>query len=136
MNKLPENHGTVLIIELQSIIIALMKTSGLGFLIIALLLMVLPFITYFKYDSLVQYIIPGISFLYCFGLFLINYQLAFKTKAKTPWKGSLYAALLIGIGIIISFMQSERTCSVGSFVKSTLRNKKIFQIQLILIKRG
>jgi hypothetical protein len=90
---------------LQSVIIALMKVSGLGFLVIALLLMALPIVHYFKYDSLVQYVIPGISFLYCFGLFLVNYQLSVKTKAKTPWKGSLYATIFLEIGIIISFMQ-------------------------------
>jgi hypothetical protein len=90
---------------LQSVIIALMKVSGLGFLVIALLLMILPIVQYFNYDSLAQYVIPGISFLYCFGLFLVNYQLSVKTNAKTPWKGSLYAAILIGFGIVISFMQ-------------------------------
>jgi hypothetical protein len=91
--------------RLQSVILALMKVSGLGFLVMALLLMVLPVIYYLEYDSLFQYVIPGGSFLYCFGLFLVNYQLMVKTKAKTPWKGSFYAAILIGIGIILSFMQ-------------------------------
>ena len=51
------------------------------------------------------YSIPDISLVYRFGLFLVNYQLTVKTKAKTPWKGSLYASILIGIGIGISFIQ-------------------------------
>jgi hypothetical protein len=90
---------------LQIVILALMKVSGLGFLVIAVLLMVLPVFYYLKDDSPVQYVIPWISLLYCFGLFLINYQLTVKTKARTPWKGSLYATILIGTGIILSFMQ-------------------------------
>jgi len=90
---------------LRFVILALMKISGLGFLVIALLLMSIPISHYLNYGSPVQYIIPVISFLYCFGLFLVNYQLAVKTKAKTPWKGSLFAAILIAIGIVISFMQ-------------------------------
>ena len=71
----------------------------------ALLLMIVPVVNYFNYDSPVQFVIPGISFVYCFGLFLVNYQLTVKTKAKTPWKGSLSAAIFIAIGIVISFMQ-------------------------------
>jgi hypothetical protein len=90
---------------LQSVILALIKVSGLGFLVTALLLILFPIIQYFKYDSVVQIVIPVISLLYCFGLLLINYQLAVKTNAKTPWKGSLFAAIFIGIGIIISLIQ-------------------------------
>jgi hypothetical protein len=90
---------------LQSVVIALMKISGLGFLVIAVLLPAIPIIQYFNHDSLAQFIIPGISCLYCFGLFLVNYQLTSKTNVKTPWRGSLYAALIIGIGILISLMQ-------------------------------
>jgi hypothetical protein len=87
---------------LQSVIIALMRVSGLGFLVIAMLLTVFPIVNYFRSDSFVKYSIPIVSFLYCTGLFLINYYLNKKTKAMTPWKESIFAMFIIIIGIVIS----------------------------------
>ena len=89
----------------QTVIRALMKVSGLGFLTVALLLLILPIINYFDHESLFQYLLPGIAFLYCLGLFFVNHQLAVQTKAKTPWKGSFYAAMFIGIGMVLSFFK-------------------------------
>ena len=87
---------------LQHVIIALMRVSGLGFLVMALLMCIFPIVNYFRPDAFVKYAIPAISFLYCSGLFVANYFLHKQTKAKTPWKGSLAAMLIILIGIIIS----------------------------------
>ena len=89
----------------QTVIRALMKISGLGFLTVALLLIIISIMSYFVYDSLFQYLLPGIALVYCLGLFLVNHQLAVETKAKTPWKGSLYAAIFIGIGMILSLVK-------------------------------
>jgi hypothetical protein len=89
----------------QTVIRALMKVSGLGFLPVALLLLILPIINYFDHESLFQYLLPVIAFLYCLGLFFVNHRLAVQTKAKTPWKGSLYASVFIGIGMVLSFFQ-------------------------------
>ena len=86
----------------QFVIITLMKVSGLGFLVIALLLMIFPVVNYFDNNSFVQYVIPVISLLYCFGLFLFNYHLYIQTKVSTPWKRSLYAAIIISVGLILS----------------------------------
>ena len=89
----------------QTVIRALMKVSGLGFLTVALLLLILPIINYFDHESLSQYLLPVIAFLYSLGLFFVNHQLAVQTKAKTPWKDSFYAAVFIGIGMVLSFFQ-------------------------------
>lgn len=89
---------------LQSVIIALMRVSGLGFLVVALLLIIFPLFNYYYKNSFIQYAVPMISLVYCFGLFLFNYQLHTKTNAETPWKRSLYAALVILIGFIISLV--------------------------------
>ncbi len=86
----------------QFVIIALMKVSGLGFFVVALLLMIFPVVNYFDNNSFVQYAIPTISILYCFGLFLFNYHLYIRTKVNTPWKRSLYAAIIISVGLILS----------------------------------
>jgi hypothetical protein len=88
--------------SLQFVVIALMRVSGLGFLVIALLLMISPIINYFNSHIFLKYGMPVIALMYCIGLFVINFALYKKTKAPTPWKGSLYAGLIIFTGIVIS----------------------------------
>ena len=87
--------------------LALIKVSGLGFLVVALLMMIVPIIVYGNGNMLLQLAVPSISLLFCIGLFLINYQLHIKTGANTPWKGSLYAATLIIIAIGIFIVSSK-----------------------------
>jgi hypothetical protein len=89
----------------QTVLRSLMKISGLGFLAVSLLLIMCSTMSMFGQDSLFQYLLPGIALLFCLGLFFVNHQLAVQTKANTPWKGSLTAALLIGIGIILSLVK-------------------------------
>lgn len=90
--------------SLQFVIITMLRISGLGFFVVALLLTVFPFVNYFISDNFVKYAIPLISFMYCFGIFLFNYNLYKKTKANTPWRGSLIAMLIILVGIAISII--------------------------------
>jgi hypothetical protein len=92
---------------IQSVIIALMKISGLGFLVVALLLMIFPLVSYFENNPFLQFSIPTISLLYCLGLFLFNYQLYVQTKAETPWKRSLYAVGVICVGLILSLFSNK-----------------------------
>ncbi len=87
---------------LQSVIIALMRVSGLGFLVVALLLMVFPLAAYSGNNTFVQYAVPIISLLYCLGLALFNYKLHVQTGVNTPWICSLYASGIIGAGLILS----------------------------------
>jgi phosphoglycerol transferase MdoB-like AlkP superfamily enzyme len=87
---------------LQFVIITILRISGLGFFVVALLLTVFPIVNYFISDNFVKYAIPVISFMYCFGIFLFNYNLYKKTKANTPWRGSLIVMFIILVGITIS----------------------------------
>jgi hypothetical protein len=89
--------------RLKLVILFLLRLGGLGFMIIAILLLVFPAITYFFPNKIFQLSIPFIALIYCTGLFANNYWLYKKTKANTPWKGSLYAIgiLLAGIGVSI-----------------------------------
>jgi hypothetical protein len=87
---------------LQSVILALMRVSGLGFLVTALLLLIFPMVNYFAPDEFVKYSIPLISLIFSTGLFLINYNLHKQTKSATPWLGAIYAMICIIIGLIIS----------------------------------
>jgi hypothetical protein len=90
--------------RVQNVILLLMRTTGLGFLVVGLLLMVFPLINYFKSNVIIGLGIPFVCGIYCFGLFLTNYQLHKKSGVKTPWKGSLIALAILTIGMIISML--------------------------------
>jgi hypothetical protein len=87
---------------LQDVIITILRISGLGFLIVFLLLTVFPIVSYFRPNDFIKYSVPVLSLIYCFGLFLFNYLLFRKTKAKTPWMGSLIALFIILLSFTIS----------------------------------
>lgn len=89
---------------LKLVILSLLRLVGLGFLIISILLLVLPIINFFIPNSFYKYAIPIAALIYSTGLFVVNYLLYKKTKADTPWKGSLYAMLAIITGLIISIL--------------------------------
>ena len=89
---------------LQNVILAILKISGLGFLIVFLLLVVFPLVNYFEHNTFIKYATPLISSIYCFGLFIFNFILFKQTKAKTPWMGSLIALFLILISFAISLI--------------------------------
>ncbi|MCX6232300.1 MAG: hypothetical protein NTZ33_12245 [Bacteroidetes bacterium] len=89
---------------LQSVILALMRVSGLGFLVTALLLLLFPVVNYFVKDDFVKFSIPVLTFVFCSGLFLVNYNLYKQTKAATPWRGSVIAMFGIIIGMILSLL--------------------------------
>ena len=89
---------------LKLVILTLLRLSGMGFLVISILLLATPIINYFIPNKFYKYSIPIIALIYCTGLFVINYILYKKTKSDTPWKGSLYAIVIIIIGIIISIL--------------------------------
>jgi hypothetical protein len=87
---------------LQYVILTVLRISGLGFLVVGLLLIIFPFVNYFRPDTFVKYSIPVIALIYCIGLFLFNYYLYKKTGANTPWVGSIVAMAIIVIGIVAS----------------------------------
>lgn len=89
-------------IPLKLVILSLLRISGLGFLIVSILMMVSPIVGYFTPNIFYKYLIPFVALIYCMGIFVVNYFLYKKTKANTPWRGSLYAMFVIIAGIIIS----------------------------------
>ena len=96
---------TQLDVRLQYVILTLIKISGLGFLVTALLLLIFPIVNYFVQDEFVRYSIPVLAFIFCSGLFIINYFLYKQSKSKTPWKGSLFAMIAIIAGVILSVLK-------------------------------
>jgi uncharacterized membrane protein len=88
--------------SLQAVVLALMRVSGLGFLVVGVLLVISPVVDYFSPHLFLRYGIPLIAVMFCAGLFLVNYSLHRKASAATPLKGSLYAVLILLAGIAIS----------------------------------
>jgi hypothetical protein len=87
---------------MKFVILSMLRLVGLGFLIMAIILLVFPLLNYFIPNEFYKYFIPGIAFIFCTGLFVINYSIYRKTKADTPWKGSLYAMFIIIVAFVIS----------------------------------
>ena len=90
--------------SLQLVILTFMRITGLGFLIVSILLLVFPIFNYFIRNRFYEFSIPVLALIFCIGLFIINYSLYRKTKVNTPWKGSIYAVFAIIVGIIISIL--------------------------------
>lgn len=88
----------------QHLILAMMRISGLGFLVTGFLLLVFPLVNYFNENKFIKFSIPLIALIYCFGLFIFNYILYKQTKAKTPWLKSIFALIILLIGLIIIFI--------------------------------
>jgi 4-amino-4-deoxy-L-arabinose transferase-like glycosyltransferase len=93
-------------IKLQSVILALMRVSGLGFLIAAIIFIAFPIINCFIHDDFITCTVPSVGLVFCTGLLIANYTLAKRTKAKTPWKGALLAIFITITGFILSIIQS------------------------------
>ncbi len=87
------------------VISILMRLTGLGFAMVGLLLIILPIIAVVTGISFLGTTAALISFLYCLGLFVVNYRLYKTTGAKTPWQGAMYAsiALVIAAGMFVVY---------------------------------
>ena len=89
---------------LQHVVTALKQSTGLGFAVVGLQLVVFPFLDFVKSDPLLLRSVGFSSFLFCAGLAFVNYRLKERTGAATPWLGSLFAAGAILAAIIASFV--------------------------------
>jgi hypothetical protein len=88
--------------SLRPLMLFFLRISGLGFLMVSILLLVCPVVNYFIPNGFFKYAAPGIALIFCSGLFFINYSLRQSTKADTPWKGSLFAMAAVSAGILLS----------------------------------
>ena len=90
---------------IQAVIMTLLRLSGLRFLIVGLQLLVVSVVSNWDQDLVVTLALPLLSLLFCVGLCVINYQLHSRTSAQTPWKGSLYVAIVIAVALALSIVQ-------------------------------
>jgi hypothetical protein len=88
--------------SMKNVMLFLLRTSGLGFLTVSILLITGPLADYFFPNIICKYLIPVVALIFTSGLFINNLSLYKMSSSDTPWKGSLYAMFIITAGIIIS----------------------------------
>ncbi|MEI6387184.1 MAG: hypothetical protein WCQ50_11135 [Spirochaetota bacterium] len=91
--------------NLQATILTLVNLSGLGFLIVGLMLIVLPILNRYDHSLVLAVSIPVLALVFCAGLGYFNFQLHKKTKADTPWQGSIAAMALITLALVLSLLK-------------------------------
>ena len=92
--------------SMQFVIIFLMRLTGLGFLMTAILLTVFPIVNLFASSFIGTYLTPMVALVFCFGLFVNNYSLYKKSVVNTPWHASLIASGLILFGLLLSIISN------------------------------
>jgi hypothetical protein len=90
--------------RLKLVVLAILRVSGLGFLVVAAYMLVLPPILLHSPSRLLVAMVPAPALAFTAGLFVVNYRLHRKTGAATPWKGSAAAALALAAGMVLSFL--------------------------------
>jgi hypothetical protein len=93
-----EEHGA----GLQATILSLIQLSGLGFLVVGLMLALLPLLNFYDHSLVLSVSIPILALVFCAGLLYFNFQFHKKTRADTPWKGTIAAMLFIVIAFVLS----------------------------------
>jgi hypothetical protein len=87
---------------MRRLLLSYLRLSGLGFLVMAILLMIFPAAGLFTHNRFYDFAVPALGLVFCGGLFLINYALHAATQADTPWRGSLYAMTVIVAAMTMS----------------------------------
>jgi hypothetical protein len=90
--------------RLQAVYIAILGISGCGFLVVGLMLVLTPVIAFHSRDTFVRLAMPMLAILYSVGLALANFRLHVTTGARTPWRGSLYAAAVVALAAAVSLV--------------------------------
>jgi hypothetical protein len=90
---------------LQATILTLLRLSGLGFLVVGLMLVVLPIINYFEHSLVLAVSVPTLALVFCAGLAYFNYQFHRMTKADTPWQSTIGAMAFILVAFVLSLFR-------------------------------
>ncbi len=88
----------------QEVGLALTRTLGLGFLTAAVSLFAATGFALFG-DRHAALLLGCVGLVFCTGLTFVNRELQATTAVKTPWRGALYAALAVAVGMVL--------CAIG-----------------------
>jgi hypothetical protein len=89
---------------LQAVILALLRLTGLGFLVVALQLGVVAVAAWFSPGLVLTLTLPLLSLVFCSGLCAVNFRLHRLTGAQTPWQAALYATVAIVAALVVSLL--------------------------------
>ncbi len=84
----------------QAVALALTRSLGLGFLVAGLSLVGAAIAAMLDAVAMAS-VLAGVACVFCAGLAVINRRLSVATQTSTPWRGSVYAAVLIVVAIVI-----------------------------------
>ncbi len=87
---------------LQAVVLTLLRVSGLGFLMVGLQLGVVVVGLWANPSPVVTVELPLLALLFCLGLSIVNYSLYVRTRARTPWRESAYAAVALAVALALS----------------------------------
>lgn len=88
----------------QEVGLALTRSLGLGFFCAATAAFAATGFAIAD-DRRAALLLSCIALAFCLGLALVNRELQSTTAVRTPWRGSLYAALVVAVGMVL--------CAVG-----------------------
>lgn len=84
----------------QAVALALTRSLGLGFLVAGLSLVAAAVAAVLDAVGMAS-VLAGVACVFCAGLAVINRRLGLATGTSTPWRGSVYAAVLIVVAIVV-----------------------------------
>ena len=87
--------------EFRILIIALMRMAGFGILVISLLLLGASVFNFWDSSSIIKFSIPVVGLVFWSGSFTVTFGVFQKTKANTPWQGSLLCVVLLVFSIFV-----------------------------------
>jgi hypothetical protein len=87
---------------MKAVLSALTRLNGLGFALAGLMLCGLPVLAVTGVSSLVSLWIGLLALMYCGGLAAVNHRLESSAGSPTPWKGSVYAAVLVAVALALT----------------------------------
>lgn len=91
----------------QLLILSLMRVVGSSFLALGILILILLFGPFRQGFRWVRWAIPAAGLIVCAGALCATLSVKFYTPASPPWGASIFAAILLVSGFLLSLRQKE-----------------------------
>jgi hypothetical protein len=94
---------------IKTVILAVFKMTGSGMVSLSLIMLYYSFETIFtnQINDLIRIVLPCVFTLFWIGSFFVTFYVFKKTKANTPWTGSLMCIVLLIAAIIIEIVNKN-----------------------------
>jgi len=88
--------------NLKRVILTILRISGSGFLVTAIVLILFPLVNIVKQDAFLDLAVPAIALAFSSCLSLFNYRLSRQTGSETPWKAAVMVTAMLVVAFILS----------------------------------